>query len=498
MSAPDVERFSGAPRRGASRHLALLNHDLRAALSDVIGGLRLVDHDALVPEARLQLERVRTAGEALARLMDQGIDPLINPSPANAGPDHIQLARLIDDLEMRWSGRAAQRRIGFAVRRSGALPTALRVDRVALERILSNALSNAIKFSDSGRVVLDIAPTACGGLSLSVSDRGPGFSAEAISQLFEYQGRPKGMKEAGQGLGLHIIREMATRIGAEIVVENQTGGGARLAVLLPKSCVSNVETMPACPSLPDLSRKKVLVADDTPTSLQLLSQMLTQMGAEVVFAHDGVQASDRLSREIFDLVVIDIEMPQLSGADVIRNLRTSSCRQRNIPILAITAHADPTEHARIRACGATSILQKPLPGIDVFSKALHTLLGTGEQSNEVTPDRNNVVNSVKNSSPQEAHAFFLCLSEDLRATAESLQQVKRTGSADLLKSCSHVLISLAGTVGAGPLLHLARRLNNVSDADTLNGLTPTIEEALAEIGQVADIVKGELLHRGMV
>lgn len=498
MSAPTGERLPIGAQGGASKDLALLNHDLRAAISDVIGGLRLVDHAALVPDARIQLERVRTAGEALARLMDDGIDRLIDPSLAKGAQDHIQLARLVHDLEMRWSGRAAQRRLTFAIRINGALPEALNVNRVALERILSNALSNAIKFSDSGQVDLEIAPTNSGGLRLTVSDRGPGFSAQALGQLFEYQGRPDGAHKPGQGMGLHIISAMALQIGARIAVENRAGGGACITVELPKACVSETDLKRTSLALPDLSCKKVLLADDTPTNQTLLFQMLTEMGAEVVIACDGVQAMDWLSREIFDLAVIDIEMPKLSGTDVIWNLRTSTCRQRGIPILAVTAHASPAEHERILAAGASAILQKPLPSIDGFGKALHDILGTGWHGAEAPLVREGLNRLIQTADPKGACELLTTLLEDLQRTGKSMEQAMLTGSAVLLKSSTHVLISLAGTVEAGPLLQLAHRLNSVDDAQTLADLSSTIKEALAEIGKVAESVKSELLHRGMV
>ena len=154
--------------------LSLLNHDLRAAVSDIMGGLRLIDQTNLDPATRLQLERVRTAAEGLARLLEQALAAMGGADDfSDRPPRTIQLRRFLRDVEMRWSGRAREQGLNFQLALDDGAPRLLTLDRIALERVLSNILSNAIKYTDTGTVSLRVGCAAGGGLHFIVRDDGP-------------------------------------------------------------------------------------------------------------------------------------------------------------------------------------------------------------------------------------------------------------------------------------------------------------------------------------
>jgi len=185
--------------------MSLLGHDLRSAVSDIIGGLRLVDQSALDDATRLQLERIRASGEALARLLEETLAHILGEDDfAATHPANLQMTRFLYDLEMRWSGRAQEKGLRFDLRVAPDVPQVLALDRVALERVLSNVLSNAVKYTDQGTVAMDVALSAGGALQMIVRDEGPGFSDAALARLFEYRGRPDDTGKPGQGLGMHI------------------------------------------------------------------------------------------------------------------------------------------------------------------------------------------------------------------------------------------------------------------------------------------------------
>jgi two-component system, OmpR family, aerobic respiration control sensor histidine kinase ArcB len=286
--------------------MTLLGHDLRAAVSDIIGGLRLIDQEEMDAAARLQLERVRTASETLARLLEEAMANIFgDEAVVVAQPSNVQLERFLYDVEMRWSGRASEKGLRLEFQRDADLPQILKVDRVALDRILSNILSNAIKYTDTGTIRVDISSCVAGALRISITDQGPGFSAEALARLFQYRGRPDDTGKPGQGLGMHITKNLSELIGATISVDNPASGGACVTLELPPAVLSNAQAG-AQPELPDLSRIKVLVAEDSATNQLLIGQMLSTMGAEFEIAADGVQALNWLEREDFDLALIDI------------------------------------------------------------------------------------------------------------------------------------------------------------------------------------------------
>lgn len=448
--------------------LALIGHDLRAALSDVVGGLRLIDPAGMDQVAKLQLERVRSAGEVLARLVEETLVTLQEGEPAlPTAPGNLQLARFLYDLEMRWSGRAQEKGLAFRLTCEGDVPLVVGIDRLAAERILSNLLSNAIKFTDRGSVAM-LVSHAQGPqgprLNVTIRDDGPGFSAQALERLYEFRGRPAGTSKPGHGLGLHITKALTDRLGGVITVENCPGGGAQVRLELP--CTLPVAAPdPQAGPLPDLSRLKVLVAEDNATCRLILTRMLGQLGAEFVLAEDGVAALQWLERESFDLALIDMEMPHIPGTEVIRTLRCMPPPVCRLPVIAVTAHALPSQHAAILSSGADAILEKPVAGIAEFGLLVTRLLGPCpvEQPDAVVadPGLNQEVfdRLLAMAGPGATGELLARLDQDLRQTRDGLATALADGDRAGVRADTHVLIALAGAVGAERLQVCAQDMN---------------------------------------
>ena len=454
-------------------HTALLGHDLRAAVSDVIGGLRLIDQNDLDTHTRLQLERVRAAGELLARLMEEALAAMLGEEDGSGAlPGNLQLARFLYDVEMRWSARAQEKGLGFKLSRAPDVPQVIALDRIALERILSNILSNAVKYTDRGSVSLDVAMSPVGALTITVDDDGPGFSKEALARLFEFEGRPLGNAKPGLGLGMHITKDMTSRLGGRIAVENRPEGGARVRLELPAATWARGGTADAAVPLPDLSQLKVLVAEDNPTSQMIVGQMLTRMGAEHAIAEDGDEALHWLEREAFDLALIDIEMPRMSGIEVIRTLRTMTLANRKMPVIAVTAYVMRANRDAIYAAGADAILPKPLPAIEVFGKAISDALcrtGSlrGEQAPPPPPEMNRATfdRLIAIAGPEATNELLDRLDLDLRQARTGLMSGIEAQDRNAIRAQTHVLIALAGAVGAERLQSLAQTLNEQAHLD---------------------------------
>lgn len=485
--------------------MTLLGHDLRAAVSDIIGGLRLIDHDGVDEPTRVQLERVRASGEILARLLEQGLAQILGEDDfAATHPANVQMPRFLYDIEMRWSGRASEKGLGFRMTVSEDVPQVLTLNRIALERVLSNLLSNAIKYTDSGTVAFDVTMAASGALRLAVTDEGPGFSAEALARLFEPNGRPDGAGKPGHGLGMHITRSMASQLGGTISVENLCiGRGARVILDLPPETWTIAAPEQAV-ELPDLSRTKVLVAEDNPTNQTIISHMLARMGAQYEIAADGVEALHWFERESFDLALIDIEMPRMNGIDVIRTLRAkSNGRRPHMPVIAITAYVLRDNRDAIYAAGADAILAKPLAGLETFGLAIANTLGrtrAGDDGSVETStqefDRTTFDHLIDVAGPEAARELLDRLAADLRKCKAGLGA--GLGGCDLaaVRAETHVLIALAGAVGARRLQALAQALNaaahrrDPADFDRFGG------EAMAQLDRLIRFVTDERARRG--
>ena len=455
--------------------VSLLGHDLRAAMSDVIGGLRLIDERAIDDKARLQLQRVRASSEALARLIEEELIPLqgdVGFDERSSG--NVQVARMLHDLQVRWEGRAQEKGLGWRMVVAPDLPRVISVDRLALERVASNILSNALKFTDHGEVRVLIDMHGQGLLRLRVEDDGPGFSASALQGLFQIGVRPDGRGKPGQGFGLRISRDMMMRLGGTIEVTNRPEGGALITVLVP--CTA--WTPPAIgqdsePGLPDLSQIRVLVADDSLTNQAVVGNMLAAMGAEYETASDGVEVMNWLDRERFDILLLDIEMPRMSGFDVLREVRRPHHPLVNLPILAISAYVLRANREAIYLAGANGIVAKPVMDIQTFGLSLRRLLGRSAAAIAVSktgpmPQTGFTLNEARFRSLMQISGPIGAL-ELLRRLTNDLQQVERGVISALadenlaeLRAQTHILVSVAGAVGAEDLQAMAQTLNDLA------------------------------------
>jgi CheY-like chemotaxis protein/HPt (histidine-containing phosphotransfer) domain-containing protein len=469
---------------------ALLGHDIRAALSDVLGGLRLIDLDRVDADTRAQLERMRAAGEMLARLLEEALAVFGVAETGQTG--NVQLPRLLRDVQVRWSARAREKGLDFVLSEEGMLPQVISADRIGLERMLSNILSNAVKYTDAGRVQLIVRRTAEGGLAFTVEDDGPGFSPAALRQLFRFAGRPSGTAKPGDGLGLHIAKELATRAGGALAVANRAQGGATVTLTLPPECLRTVTAEAGATGdrgLPDLSRHRVLVAEDSLTNQLVLRRMLETLGAEVTVAGDGVEAVQALERECFDLALIDIEMPRLSGIDVIRALRAMPGPQARIPVLAVTAYVLRANREAIRTAGADAIFAKPVGGVESLGPAIARVMRRSGGA-EPAPEAPALALAqferlIEVAGPEAAPELLNRLVEDLRHVERQLHHALAAPDWGEIRAQTHVLIALAGAVGAVRLQHRAEAMNAhahrrdaVATAEAAPGLLALLDDLI--------------------
>lgn len=459
-------RSSGDLRDERASRLSLLGHDLRAAMSDIIGALRLIDQSRLDDPTRLQVERIRAAGEGMALLLEEGLSLLPGEDgSADAHPTNINVARLLYDVEIRWSGRAQENGLGFALQVGPDLPELIGLERIALERILSNILSNAIKYTDRGGVTMDVTRTPEDAIVFRVTDTGTGFSEAALAGLFRYQARGQRQKP-GTGLGLHITKEMADRLGATVRVENRPEGGAAVTLTLPRGSWDAVQPAEEDIPLPDLRDIHALLAEDSATNQTILSRMLETMGAQVTIASDGVEALDLMRQHLFNLALIDIEMPRMNGIDVIRAVRAMPGERSHIPILAVTAYVLRGNRRAIYAAGADRILAKPVSGIDALAQAVAGVLEPptgaapapeGKAGQIFDAERFNQLLAI--AGPEGRRELMNRLHADLRGVERGLVRGLSEDNPSEIRSHTHVLIALAGAVGASCLQHMAETLN---------------------------------------
>lgn len=484
--------------------MSLLSHDIRAAVSDVIGGLRLVDLESLDTKTKLQLERVRTAGEVLARLTEEALSDATDSESGISS--NLYLFRLLQDTRLRWGGRAMEKGLTFETTVQAHVPPTVAIDKLALERILSNLLANAIKYTDHGTVTLRVDLIDDEFLCFAVCDEGPGFSDDALDQLFQYKGRPKNTHKPGSGLGLHIAKDLADQLNGELKVRNRPEGGGEVMLSLPRSAWHFSAYLTPDGTLPDLQNIKILIAEDNATNQLILAQMLDIMSAEYEIAADGVEALNWLERERFDLALIDIDMPRLSGIDVMQTVRAGHGAHRDLPILAITAFVLRANREAIYRAGANRILAKPIVNIEALGRSISLLLGreidifddfTSATDMEPPPlfDSDRLDNLLGIVGDQGAEELISRLINDLTNVQLTLGKAIHTNDHPKIRSQTHILISLSGAVGADNLQRLAHSLNNAAHNNDKKPILQLGGETNLEIGILLETIRSDYQSR---
>ncbi|WP_095590533.1 ATP-binding protein [Actibacterium ureilyticum] len=486
----------------------LLGHDIRNTVSDITAGLQLADLTGLTAEALEQLERVRSASEQLARLSDEMLALVIGETGLDSGAHSVlALDETLHRIEARWSAKAREKGLRFALQPDVDLPTQIGGDTGAIERILSNLLGNAIKYTDTGEVRLQVSLRPRETLAWTVRDTGPGFSDGALARLFDLHGRTPENDKPGTGLGLRIVHDLAKQIGATMEVGNHPDGGAEVTVLMPRATWAPGVALPsATEGLPDLTGQTVLVAEDNATNRLLICQMLDTLGADYLTAADGQAALTMLHETSADLALIDIEMPRLSGLDLIRTLRQTDCpRSQDLPILAVTAYVLSGNRAEIYDAGADGILAKPILSLEGFGAAIATVLtrrGVYPATDRAIPAREEppldslqLDRLLALSGADRGAELLRRLHSDFTTVQQGIAQGIRDSDHALVRGQTHVLISLAGAVGATGLQQQAEEMNAAAHHKDNPALLDLAPDLLRRLGALIDRISGEQADR---
>ncbi len=452
-----------ADHAASPRKIRHLSHDIRAAMSDVIGGLRLVDLGRVDPQTQTQLQRVQAAADTLAALVDEALFAAAGESPMARDVGPVEVEAWLASLVHRWRGQAAEQGRALHLLRNGTLPERLDVQPVALTRLVGNLVSNALRHVPDGDVEVQVTAGADHGLSISVQDEGPGLPVDVI----EGRGVAEENTQTGSGLGLKIARDLSRSIGGTLRLEN-TAKGARVTLSFGPEAVLQVGSAPRERPMPDLSALDILVAEDNLTNQTILRHMLDAMGARTHFVADGRSALTALQQTPFDIALLDIEMPELSGLEVMEAVRAMAGPTAAMPLVAITAYVLRDNREAIYAAGADGIIGKPVASAEDLGHAI--LRHVGNADLEMLPDvpephggtlldNDRMDRLLDAAGPSESAELLARLEEDLNVTLATMVEAFAEKNANELRAQTHILIAISGAVGADRLCHNSEALN---------------------------------------
>ncbi len=360
-----------------SNFLAIISHELRTPLNAISGFGQLLRATVTRPDWRDQLDIICQASDNLGQI----IQDILDLSSIEAG--RISIAprpfALLDELSLmsRYFQIEVQRkRLDFTMAIGKGVPSHLVGDSRLLRQVLVNLIGNAVKFTADGSI--ELAVDVVGGtdregpikLAFRVTDTGPGIREEnqaRIFDVFEQEDNSSTRRHGGVGLGLAIASRLVDRLGGSIELRSEVGFGScfSFTVVMTRGTAAAAgaaayDTLPPISDLfPDAA---VLVVEDDRPSLKLMLELLAGTNWSVALAEDGKAALHLVRKRRFDLVLLDVQLPEIDGMEVTRQIRRGEHQRCDptIPIIAISAHAMPEDKARFLGCGMTAYLSKPL------------------------------------------------------------------------------------------------------------------------------------------
>jgi signal transduction histidine kinase/DNA-binding NarL/FixJ family response regulator/HPt (histidine-containing phosphotransfer) domain-containing protein len=363
IEATDTARFEAErANKEKSRLLATFAHDVRNPLISVIGSLEIVE-----ASGEAAVEQIRAARLSAATLLAL-VDDILELSYLGSGqlslrPSPVDLNQLAVDLVDQHQQSADAKDLALRLEIIGDLPIAVEIDRLRLHQVLSNLLNNAIKYTEAGAVTLFIRSERLQqdrvGLQFAVVDTGVGLLEDDLPCILREFGRLDRMAESvenGSGLGLAIVQRILRLMGTKLHIESKPGNGSRfefkLIAPVIAHCVADVPMKP-------LDGLVIVYAEDEPVIRQVTSSQLREAGAVVIEAADGREAMMTLSTLCPDLLLLDLQMPNESGLEVVEKLRLVQTHS-SFPIYVLTSHISGHAAEAAIAAGAQTVFTKPI------------------------------------------------------------------------------------------------------------------------------------------
>jgi len=457
-----TQQAAEAANHAKSTFLANMSHELRTPLNAIIGFSRLLGrHPGLPDTVHADLGIVQRSAEHLHTLINQVLDlSKIEAGHATINESNFNLYQLLDELKEMFTLNARDKGLQLTFERDLVLPHYVRADQVKIRQVLINLLSNALKFTSVGSILLrserhggDDSSSNCH-LLFTVIDTGPGIAHEEIDEVFGafVQAQAGRMAQEGTGLGLAISHRFAQLMGGQLYIDSRIGEGTTVRFDIPELVIpasqvtenANTLTRRVTGLVPHHTGYRILVVDDRLPARQLLIRLLSPLGFDVLEAGNGREAVEMWQRSRPNLIFMDIRMPVMDGKEATRLIKASDGGQAT-KIIALTASSFEEERADILAAGCDAFMRKPFHEEDLFNTLKEQLAvefaykDMPPSTDRVAPSQLESIPSARLPQPTRATLEQALIHLDVQAISQSIASIKKNDMllAEILEDLAH-------------------------------------------------------------
>ncbi|MBI5382753.1 MAG: response regulator [Opitutae bacterium] len=468
--------------RAKSAFLSKVSHELRTPLQALLGFAELLTTAGLEEPHGSRAAALRAQGALLLRLVNDLLDlGALQTGVFRLSLGPTELCRVVAESVQPLRPRAESRGLALESRVDPALPAWIESDGMRLQQVIFNLVGNAIKYTERGSIRVELRPYVwpggLPGMELRVTDTGPGIPRAKQAEIFKPYARLSEHAEIeGLGLGLALAQSIGSALGGVLSVESDGRHGATFLARWPIKPCAEPAAQSATAPVASLAGLRVLVADDNTVVRELLAAFLVEQGCLIETACDGVAALTKAKTGAFEVVLLDLSMPEMEGCAVASELRRTEPPGRHTLVVGLSAHAQASEQARALAAGMDEFFRKP-----VVLAQLAAYLGRLRFATAIAPAAWHMPAKLR----QQLCAHFAA---EWPALAQALQTAQAQQDWALLRSRAHYLKNSADVLGAEELQTLCRQLEEAAEARALTEtarLLGAIDRKGAQLAKVA-------------